>query len=59
MHQPAKYVQPIHFEDFSGSQFKLRDASRLSREFEAHFPAAASKYEIPKERYKDYAVLEP
>jgi hypothetical protein len=22
MHQPAKYVQPIHFEDFSGSQFE-------------------------------------
>lgn len=39
--------------------FKLRDASKLFSEFEQHFLAAASKCAIPKERYKDYGVLEP
>lgn len=39
--------------------FKLRDASRLFSESEAHFAAAASKYAIPREKYKDYGVLEP
>lgn len=39
--------------------FKLRDASTLFRRFETHFGAAATKYAIPKERYKDYGVLEP
>jgi hypothetical protein len=39
--------------------FKLRDASRLFSEFEAHFAATASKYAIPREKYTDYGVLEP
>jgi hypothetical protein len=39
--------------------FKLRDASRLFSKFEAHFAATASKYAIPREKYKDYGVLEP
>jgi hypothetical protein len=39
--------------------FKLRDISRLFGEFQDHVVAAASQYAIPKERYKDYRVLEP
>jgi hypothetical protein len=33
--------------------------SRLFGEFQDRIVAAASQYAIPKERYKDYGVLEP
>jgi len=39
--------------------FKLRDVAKLFAEFENHFLTAVSRYAIPKERYKDYGVLEP
>jgi len=38
--------------------FKLRDISRLFSEFQDRFVAVAAKYAIPKEKYKDYGVLE-
>jgi hypothetical protein len=39
--------------------FKLHDVSKLCGEFQHRFVAVARKYAIPKERYKDYGVLEP
>jgi hypothetical protein len=38
---------------------KLRDVLRLFTEVENHLSTAALKHAIPKEKYKDYGVLEP
>jgi hypothetical protein len=39
--------------------FKLLDVSRFFRSYEAIFLATALKYAIPREKYKDYGILEP
>jgi hypothetical protein len=38
--------------------FRPRDMTRLFRSFGERFPAAAQKYAIPKENYKNFGVLE-
>jgi hypothetical protein len=39
--------------------FKLRALSRFFQSCEANFLATALKYAIPREKYKDYGILEP
>jgi hypothetical protein len=39
--------------------FKPRDVSKFFRAFEDRFIATALKYAIPREKYKEYGVLEP
>jgi hypothetical protein len=39
--------------------FKLRDVSRFFKTSEATFLTTALKYAIPREKYKEYAILEP
>ena len=38
--------------------FKLRDVSRFFAVFQDRFVATASKCAIPKERYRDYGILQ-
>ena len=39
--------------------FRPQDVTRFFRSFEQQLLATAQKYAIPKERYRDYGVLEP